>query len=388
MKFSCGRFLHSNHCSSLIILALLMIVFSFRVAAQTPQISRIATNLQNPRGIAVLADGRLLVVQAGTGFVSDNPADNTGKLSLLDDLNSDGDYDDEGEVTDVITQLPGYNALYQSNPGRDEVVGAGDVVVLDDGRIFFTLDDNFETLAVVDVSPSFERMGNLVERQSSLNSIAYDAERETLYVAESSSNMLSVVTLDGRVEMVTAFGLLAHNQQAVPSGIALDPLTGDVLVTLFSGQLWDYYGSILSFMPGDAKVVRVNPATGAVTDEITGLTTPVDIAVDEIGNLYVVELTTQWATPTLSHEFDLYAADAPPDAGGYARFSGRVTMFPFDGGEPVILADNLDEPTNITYHSGELYISVGQGTPQRAIWGNDGLTYIVGEIYKITLNSP
>jgi DNA-binding beta-propeller fold protein YncE len=370
------------------ILSLLVLLMPHSTSAQTPQITRIATNLQNPRGIALLPDGRLLVVQAGTGFVSDNPLNNTGKLSVLEDLNADGDYEDAAEITDIITQLPGYNILYQFNPGRDEIVGAGDVAVLDDGRIFFTLDDNFETLSIVEVSPTFERVGNLVERESTLNSIVYDAEHELLYVAESSSNLLSAVTLDGSVEIVATFDLLAHNQQPVPSGIALDPLTGDVLIALFSGQLWDYYGSILSFMPGDAKIVRVNPTTGAITDELTGLTTAVDVAVDEMGNLYVVELTTQWATPTLSHQFDLYAPDAPPDAGGYARFSGRVTMFPLDNGEPVILADNLDAPTNITYHAGSLYISVGQGTPQRPIWGDAGLTYIVGEIYKITLNSP
>jgi sugar lactone lactonase YvrE len=384
----CGRNLHLSKHSILMILSLLVLLMSYSTSAQTPQITRIATNLQNPRGIAVLSDGRLLVVQAGTGFVPDNPLDNTGKLSLLEDLNSDGDYEDEGEITDIITQLPGYNILYQFNPGRDEIVGAGDVAVLEDGRIFFTLDDNFETLSIVEVSPTFERIGNLVERESTLNSIAYDAERELFYVAESSSNLLSAVTLDGSVEIVATFDLLAHNQQPVPSGIANDSLTGDVLVALFSGQLWDYYGSILSFMPGDAKVVRVNPTTGTVTDEITGLTTAVDVAVDEFGNLYVVELTTQWATPTMSHQFDLYAPDAPPDAGGYARFSGRVTMFPLDNGEPVILADNLDAPTNITYHEGALYVSVGQGTPQRPIWGDIGLTVIVGEIYKITLNSP
>jgi DNA-binding beta-propeller fold protein YncE len=384
----CGRNLHLNNQSILIILSLILLLMPYSIAAQTSQITRIATNLQNPRGIAILPDGRLLVVQAGTGFVPDNPMDNTGKLSLLEDVNSDGDYEDAAETTDVITQLPGYNILYQFNPGRDEIVGAGDVAVLDDGRIYFTLDDHFETLSIVEVSPTFERVGNVVERESTLNSIVYDAERELFYVAESSSNLLSAVTLDGSVEIVATFDLLAHNQQPVPSGIAIDPLTGDVLVALFSGQLWDYYGSILSFMPGDAKIVRVNPTTGIVTDEITGLTTAVDVAVDEVGNLYVVEMTTQWATPTMSHQFDLYAADAPPDAGGYARFSGRMTMFPLDNGEPVILADNLDAPTNITYHEGTLYVSVGQGTPQRPIWGDTGLTAIVGEIYKITLNSP
>ncbi|MEQ9033124.1 MAG: hypothetical protein RLP44_30685, partial [Aggregatilineales bacterium] len=164
-----------------------------------------------------------------------------------------------------------------------------------------------------------------------------------------------------------------------------DPLTGDMLVTLFSGQLWDYYGSILSFVPGASKVIRINPETGDYSDEITGLTTAVDIATDDNGNRYVVEMTTVWATPTMSHDFDLYDPNALPDAGGYARFTGRVTLFPADHSEPVVLADGLDQPTNVTYHDGMLYISTGQGTPGRPIWGEHGLTQIVGELYTIAL---
>ncbi len=229
------------------------------VAAQTPAITRVATGLQNPRGVAVLPDGRLLVAEAGTGFIPDDPADYTGKLSVFDDLNGDGDYDDPGEIAPVLDHLPGYNIMVQFNPGRDEIVGIGDVLALDDGRAFFTLDDNFTKLSVVALDPSLHRVGDLVTRDSTLNSIAYDPSRGVIYVAESSFNDLAAVTLDGEVKTVAQFGLLAHNQQAVPAGIAVDPQTGDVLVALFSGQLWDYYGSILSYMPGDAKIVRVNP---------------------------------------------------------------------------------------------------------------------------------
>jgi len=185
---------------------------------------------------------------------------------------------------------------------------------------------------------------------------------------------------------VTNFNLLAHNQQAVPSGIAVDPTTGDLIVALFSGQLWVYYGDSLSFMVGDAKVVRVDPQTGDYQDEITDLTTAVDVAVDEIGNIYVAEMTTQWATTMLNQEFDLFDPNNPPDAGGYARFSGRVTLYPADGTDKIVLADDLDQPTNLTYHDGLLYISTGQGTPNRPIWGKEGYTHIVGEIYTLDVS--
>lgn len=348
-------------------------------------IRRIAAGLQNPRGVAVLPDGRLLVAEAGTGYVPDDPAGYTGKLSVFDDLNGDGDYDDAGERTPILEQLPGYNILYQFNPGRDEIVGIGDVLVLDDGRVYFTLDDNFEVISIVELTPEFERVGHLFRGAGTLNAIVYDETTERLYVAESTTNTLRAVALDGTSEFITEFDLLAHKQQAVPAGVAVDPLTGDVLVTLFSGNLWDYYGEILSFMPGDAQVVRVNPETGSVTPEIDNLTTAVDVAVDGAGNIFVAEMTTEWATPTLSHQFDLYSDDAPPDAGGYARFTGRVTMYPADESTPRILADRLDTPTNITLHDGKLYVSTGQGTPDRPIWVHGERKTITGEIYVIAV---
>ncbi len=380
-----------NRIQILIILAIIIFTLLLLVIpaeSQDPAITLIATDLQNPRGVAFLPDGRLVVAQAGTGLSTGDDADNSGKLSILEDLNNDGDYLDAGEVNDVLDKMPGYNILYQFNPGRDEIVGMGDVIALSDGRVYFTLDDNFEALSVVELTANLETVGHLIERPGSMNSILYDDNRDVIFIAESTINAIGAVTLDGEFRTITNFGLLANEQQAVPSGLALDPNTGDLLVTLFSGQLWVYYSEILSFMVGDAKVVRVDPETGDYEDEITGLTTAVDVATDEIGNIYVAELTTQWATTMLNQEFDLFDPDAPPDAGGYARFTGRVTLYPSNGDQPQILVDNLDQPTNLTYHDGNLYVSVGQGTPNRPIWSPEtGLTRIVGQIYRIDLST-
>lgn len=351
----------------------------------TSRLRRVVTGLQNPRGIAVLPDGNLLVGEAGTGFNSGDPAKDTGRLSVFADKNGDGDYDDPGEISPVLEHLPTYNIMSLFSPGRDEVLGVGDVLALPDGRAFFTLDDDFEKISIVALDASLHSRGDLVIGGGTLNSIAYDPHVGVIYVAESSANVLGVVSLDGKIKTVAQFGVLAHGQEAVPSGVAVDPRNGGVLVALFSGQLWDYYGSILSYMPGDAKIVRVNPATGAVSDVITGLTTAVDVAVDEVGNIYGVQMTTRWPTPPLMHDFNLYDPNAPPDDGGYPRFSGRVTEYPVDGGAPLILADDLDAPTNITYHAGALYLSTGEGTPGRPIWGRGSATRITGEIYRISV---
>jgi sugar lactone lactonase YvrE len=370
-------------------LGLLTLLLGIPVTAQEgPIIKRVATGLLNPRGIAVMPDGRLVVIEAGTGYETTDPLDDSGKLSIFDDLNNDGDYDDDGEITRIFSFIPSYNALTTFGTQHDEVGGAGDVVRLDDGRILYTHDDPFEKVSIVKVSPEGRNVGDLLVRDATMNAIAYDPKSEILYVVESGLNQLSAVTLDGEFRTITPFPLLAHDQQAVPSGIAFDARTDDVLVALFSGQLLDYYGTTLSFMPGDSKIVRVDPETGTQTDEIVGLTTAVDVAIDEMGNIFVVELTTVWPVALMPRGFKLYDPDAPPDAGGYARYTGRVMMYPADEGDPILLADGLDTPTNITYAKGALYVSTGQGTPGRSIIGPAGLTQIVGEIYRITNYLP
>jgi hypothetical protein len=206
-----------------------------------------------------------------------------------------------------------------------------------------------------------------------------------LYAVESSFNQLIEVTLDGQLRAIVVFPLLDNDQQAVPAGLTVDPQTGEILVALFSGAVVDDETSdIILFVPGDAKVVRVNPETGQFTDEITGLTTAVDVAMDGAGNVFVVEMASAFVEPFPSG-FDLLDPDASPLHGGYQRYSGRVSLYPPDGGPPRVLADGLDTPTNITVASdGALYVSTGQGTPGRPIPGPDGPTTIGGEILRIS----
>lgn len=362
--------------------------------APAAETTRVATGLQNPRGVAVLPDGRLVVAEAGNGIDTNEPALETGRVSVFEDTNDDGDYDDPGEIEPIISQIPSYNTLTQFGTGHDEVGGVGDIVWLNDGRLLLTRDDPSQgyvadgstsgiNVVELDIDSGLGR--NLLVRNATMNALAWDRAAEVLYVVESGANRLIAVTMDGAIRIVAEFSDLERGQQAVPAGVAIDPTTGDVLVALFSGQIGDYFGSVLSFWPGDAKVVRVDPATGRQTDAITGLTTAVDVAVDEAGNVFVVELTSVWPSARMPRDFDLFDPDAAPDPGGYARFSGSVTLYPADDGRPVVLANKLDQPTNITLSDDALYISLGQGTPGRMVIGPTGSTPITGELHRIAL---
>ncbi len=361
----------------------------------TAAATRVATGLQNPRGVAVLPDGRLVVVEAGNGIETKDPELETGRVSVFDDMNDDGDYDDPGEIEPIITQIASYNTLTQFGTGHDEVGGMGDIVGLDDGTMFLTRDDPSEGyvadgspvgINVVELDIESGLGPTLIVRNATMNTLAWDGAAEALYVVESGANRLIAVTMDGEIRIVAEFSELERGQQAVPAGVAIDPTTGDVLVALFSGQIGDYFGSVLSFWPGDSVVVRVDPETGRQTDAIIGLTTAVDVAVDEAGNVFVVELTSVWPSARMPRDFDLFDPDAAPDPGGYARFAGSVTMYPTDEGEPVVVANKLDQPTNITLSDDALYVSVGQGTPGRMVIGPTGSTPITGELHRIPLD--
>lgn len=373
-------------------------LFSLQVVAQNNEIEiiPIAHNLNNPRGVAIMPDGQLLVVEAGTG--SDSPAEvvGSGRILQLNDLNADGDFDDEDERSVRLDAQPSFNSLAVYRTGHDEPFGLSDIYVTDEEIIYYTLDHPFAVPGpaggeygyygeVGIYTPNTVREGGtlVIDSSATLNSFAFDPLNNTFYITESGYNRIMQADFEGNTEVIVEFPELAHGQQAVPSGIALDPTTGDLLVTLFSGFVHDYLGTDIGFMPGDSKVMRFSPDTGELSDEVTGLTTAIDVAVSDDGTVFIVELTTTWEPNPMPFDYDLFDTTLPPDPGGYARYTGRLTMYPLDG-EPVILADGLDAPSNVTYHEGAIYLSTGLGTPGRQALSHRGIHEIEGIIYRIT----
>ena len=353
-------------------------------AASTPIVEVILTNLENPRGIVVFENGDLLVAEAGTGLRSVDPTLWSGKLTQFSDLNQDGDFDDEAEAQPWFSHFPSYNALSTYATGGDEVGGPVDVLQHRDGRVFLSVDGGPGEIALHVISPE-RSIGRTLADRANMNGIAFDRDQGRLFAVESGTNTLIEISFQGEIREIVSFRPLNSGQQAVPAGLTVDPRTGEVLVALFSGRVADEEtGETIPFVAGEAKIVRVDPQTGQVTDEITGLTTAVDVAIDPVGNLFVVEMASAYAD-ILPRSYDLFDESASAVHGGYLRYSGRLTLYPASGAPPRVLVEGLDTPTNITLGSdGALYLSTGQGTPGRAIPGPDGLRNIVGEILKIT----
>ena len=353
-------------------------------ASGSVEVTLLVSGLDNPRGIVVRSPTEMFVVEAGTGYDAVDQTLNTGKLTQFTDLNADGDFSDDGEADRWFSRLPTYNALSFYGSGRDEVSGPGDMLIHADGRIFLAVDGGIDEQDLFEISPD-RRVGRSLAGRANMNGLAFDLEQTRIYAVESAANRLIEVPLDGEIRDIVTFATLAHDQQAVPAGLAVDPLTGEILVALFSGNAVDPDSDeVIPFVAGDSKIVRVDPATGKVTEEITGLTVAVDVALDSSGNIYVVELASEPAD-TLPKLFDLFDPDGPVLHGGYLRFSGRVTFHPADGGEPTVIVAGLDLPTNITVGADRsLYVSTGQGTPGRPIPGLDGPTQIVGQVIRIS----
>jgi len=343
----------------------------------------ILTDLRNPRGVVLDSEGGILVAEAGLGDDARDVIDRTGRLTRFVDLDGNGFFGDPGEAQPWFEHLASYNAMNVYATGRDEVSGPSDVALHTDGQLYLTVDGGFEEFALFEIS-SDRSMGRNLASRSNMTGIALSRDERSLFVTESTLNQLIEITLDtGARREITIFPALDSGQQAVPAGLALDPRDGKILVALFSGVAQATDGSYEPFVAGDAKVVRVDPSTGSVSDEVTGLTTAVDVSVDAHGNIYVVEMASDYAD-LLERGADLFDPDADPLHGGYVRYSGSVTMFPEDGSQPVVLVRGLDAPTNITLGSdGGLYVSTGQGTPGRPIPGLSGPEAIVGEVIHI-----
>ncbi|MFV1963184.1 MAG: hypothetical protein ACC658_15280 [Acidimicrobiia bacterium] len=271
----------------------------------------ILTDLRNPRGVAVDAEGGVLVAEAGLGDDAADVTQRTGRLTRFIDRNGDGDFTDPGETERWFEHLDSYNAMNIYATGRDEVSGPSDITVHGDGRVFLSVDGGFDEFALLEINPGGS-IGRNLSGRSSMTGIALAVKKRTILATESTLTQLIEVSLEnGERREIAVFSPLESGQQAVPAGLAVDPRNGDALVALFSSVAQTEDGSFIPFVVGDSKVVRVDLHTSRVVDEIRGLTTAVDVAIDRFGNVFVTEMAADYAE-LFDRGADLGDPNAPP----------------------------------------------------------------------------
>jgi hypothetical protein len=340
-----------------------------------------ANELNNPRGFLTFGMDQWLIIEAGTGKKLGGKQ--SGKISLGRDINRDGLLS-AIEKSVLVDDLVSYNIMEVFNPGRDEVVGPGDGVLLDQRRLIYTRDSGRESTEIVQLDLVDLSEVVLVERPGVINSILLSADQQTLFLAESTLNQIGAYHFESGYEEVLLFDVLENQQQAIPTGLTLDA-EGNLIVSLFSGQLWAYYGETISFMPGDAKIAKVDLTTRTYEYIAEGLTTAIDVVTDRDDNIYFLEMTTTWPSNLISRDFDLYNENSPPDPGRYMRNSGRLSVLVAESQQIQTLLENLDLPTNLSLGDQQIFISTGQGTPGRKVWSEQGIFPIEGKIlsYRI-----
>ena len=344
--------------------------------------AELAHGLHNPRGLIPLTNGDLIILEAGTG--EQLVGQHSGKISRWSDVDQDRQVD-PSERTFLREDLYSYNIMEVFNPSRDEVVGLGDGLLRNDQTLIYTRDTGRETTEVVQLDLDDLSEIVLIERPGVVNSITLSTDQQTLFLAESTLNQIGAYHFESGYEEILLFDVLENQQQAVPTGLTLDA-EGNLIVSLFSGQLWAYYGETISFMPGDAKIAKVDLTSRTYEYIAEGLTTAIDVVTDRDDNIYFLEMTTAWPSNLISRDFDLYNENSPPDPGGYMRNSGRLSVLVAESQQIQTLLENLDLPTNLSLADQQIFISTGQGTPGRKVWSEQGIFPIEGKIlsYRIT----
>jgi hypothetical protein len=334
----------------------------------------VARGLLNPRGMQLVADG-LLVSEAGTG---DPASAKTGRLIKLVDANGDGDYLDKGEKRVLLDGQPSKNILEIVR--RDEVFG---MAGMDQGVASGEPATMVALAFFGGPSTLFAVRGDRVEpwgkTHGNINDVAFDSKRSKWFGASSTTDEVVELLAGSGSQRVLKLPTLASGQDAVPGYLRHDPISGDLLVSLFSGSPeGEEGGEGTELVPRAASIVRVDPDRKTAVPFITGLTVPTDLELDEAGAVYVLEFCDAFLDPVGTRQ-----AMAKPGHGGFRRYSGRLLRIDRSTGAVQVLAEQLDAPTNIARAPGGFLVAEGMGTPGRTIPTPDGDAPLEGFIELI-----
>lgn len=330
----------------------------------------VASNLPNPRGM-LMDNNTLLVALAGEGLGDDT---GSGMLVRLSDTNSDNVLDERQILLD---KQPSMNILHLVR--RDEVFGLADIAR-----------GGGDTLisAAFFEGPSqiYRLQNNAISHWNSvegnINALAYDEGGDRWFAVSSSSEQVLELFSDKPAQELLLIPDLPEGQDPVPGYVRYEPGTGKLLVSLFSGSpLGEENGDGTEIVPGAGGIIRVEPDDGSFEWVVSGLTAPTDIAIDDTGRIFVLEFSRSFLDPVSSRD-EMWAE---PSHGGFERFSGRLLRIDPRDDSVVVIAEDLDGPTNLHVSGDSLFVAQGMGTPGRLIPGPQGDIPLTGFIEELIL---
>ena len=315
--------------------------------SDVPAVEFVAGGLTNPRGFTWGEDGTLFVSLAGTGGAN-LPTEDAAIIEAFAGFFGGPSAAvvriEDGCPVTVADGLPSYV------DGSGAVVGVSDVAILG-GQMYATVDgggpvhgnpdqpaglyrinQDGTTDIVADLSawmranPVAERPVGDDDPDGEVWQMLPTADGTAFWVVESNQGQVLQITPAGEVTRVADLSAV----HPVPTGIAPAPDGG-----VYVGNL-----TAFPFLDGMAKVVHVAP-DGTVTDQWTGLTAIVALAVGADGALYALEMVTG------SIDEDPFIL---PETGRIVRQTGPDTL--------EVLAEGLTFPIAFDFGpDGALYVA-------------------------------
>jgi hypothetical protein len=345
-----------------------------------PDVDVIATELDNPRHVAVGPNGDVYVAEAGRG------GERATATSCFDSAEGPACTGDSGAVTRIskhwwrtdqkriVTGLASFapddgssaigphgifvkgGKVYVTNGGPTAPTRNGQVVLRDPtlvaedpvSALYGTLlkvrkhgrvSEIADLWAFENENNPDEVVGNPLVDSNPVDVFAGHGGR--FYVGDAGGNTVLRVSRGGSVRVVslfpnvpTPFGGEVIDMNAVPTGVVKGPDRA-----LYVSQLTGF-----PFPVGGAKVFRVDPRSGAFTTYAGGFTNAMDLAFGRDGTLYVLEIDSDSLFPPVGPSTD-----------------GGIWTVPPGGGTPQKIelpAGTLTEPGGIDVGKhGDLYVS-------------------------------
>lgn len=320
-------------------------------SAATYVSSVVASQLNNPRGLAFGPDGALYIAEGGTmnsgGPAVRNPEGGTLEFGLSGSITSVRD----GVQTRIIEKLPSLaDSVSGSASGPQDiafyngtgyfVIGLGTnpearttaLVAMPEAKDLaslysFTPDGNFTKVADLG---AYELDHNPNGDPIDSNPYHLTAGPGGLLVTDAGGNDLLHVTADGGISTVATFQAIFQAEagfpvEAVPTGISVGPDGA-----FYVGQLTGF-----PFIPGTANIFRIE-ADGTSTIFADGFTNITDIAWGPDGNLYALQFA---------------------DAGIGGNELGSIIQIGSDGSHNTIFS-GLTAPTGLEFGpDGAIYVT-------------------------------